>query len=162
AWNSQPWKFKIGEDTIEIHADVSRALGAADPRNRELTISCGAVISNLRVALSRGGYAWLLDCLPAQSNPALLARLAVRRPGRSRRETDLLYEAIANRFTVTGRLRNRPVPSALLSSLATIAAEEHAWLEFIVGDWEREQAAEILARGERAFWKEPDVRKAAG
>jgi nitroreductase len=162
AWNSQPWKFKIGEDTVEIHADRSRSLGAADPQDRELVISCGAAITNLRVALSRAGYAWLLDTLPVQSNPTLLGRMSVRRPGSSSRENDLLYQAIPRRFSVTGRFKSKPVPATLLNSLATLAAEEHAWLEFITGDWERREAAEILARGERAFWKEPEVRRAAG
>jgi nitroreductase len=162
AWNSQPWKFRVGEDTIEVHADKARSLGAADPQDREMVISCGAAIMNLRVGLSRAGYAWLLDLLPVKSNPTLLGRLSVRRPGGSTRETDLLYEAIRQRWTVTGRLKNKPVPVPLLNTLATVAAEEHAWLEFITGDWERQEAADILARGERSFWRDPEARRAAG
>jgi nitroreductase len=161
-WNTQPWKFKIGEDTLEVHADRTRALGPADPQGRELVISCGAAVMNLRIALSRAGYAWLLDTFPVSSNPDLLGRLSVRRPGGSTRENDLLFDAIQKRFTVVGRFRNKPVPGTLLTSIATVAAEEHAWLEYITGDWERQEAAEILARGERAYWKEAEIRRSAG
>ena len=162
AWNSQPWKFKIGEDLIEVHADRSRSLGAADPQDRELTISCGAAIMNLRVGLGRAGYAWLLDTVPVPTAPTVLGRLSVQRQDNTTRENDLLYEAIPKRYTVTGRFKNKPVPAVLLNTLATLAAEEHAWLEFITEDRERAEASAILETGERAFWREPDVRRDDG
>lgn len=37
--NTQPWKFAIKENAIEIHPDYSRRLPVVDPQDRELWIS---------------------------------------------------------------------------------------------------------------------------
>lgn len=55
--NSQPWHFVLNDNTIALCADRMRALAVIDPYDRELIISCGAALLNLRVALSRAGLA---------------------------------------------------------------------------------------------------------
>jgi Putative TM nitroreductase len=49
--NTQPWLFKIRGDVLELYADRTRALPIVDPANRALTISCGAALFHLRIAL---------------------------------------------------------------------------------------------------------------
>ena len=44
------------EHEIFVHADVRRQLHVADPRGREMLISCGAALFNIRVALRHLGY----------------------------------------------------------------------------------------------------------
>jgi hypothetical protein len=39
--NTQPWKFVVSENLIEIHPDEARRLTVADPQDRELWISLG-------------------------------------------------------------------------------------------------------------------------
>jgi hypothetical protein len=53
--NTQPWKFAIRQDVIEIYPDYSRRLPVVDPDNRELWISLGCALENL--LLVRYGYA---------------------------------------------------------------------------------------------------------
>ena len=48
--NTQPWRFTVGRDAIELHADVSRRL-RVDPDGREMVISCGAALYGLRLAV---------------------------------------------------------------------------------------------------------------
>src|SRR5216683_5000593 len=73
--NTQPWLFKIEDDTIELYADRACALPVVDPDDRELTISCGAALLNLRIALRHFGYRDLVQALPEPDNPDLLARI---------------------------------------------------------------------------------------
>ena len=43
-----PWIFRITTDnTIKLYADRTRALPVVDPKDRALTISCGAILFNL-------------------------------------------------------------------------------------------------------------------
>lgn len=49
--NTQPWKFAVQENQIEIHPDYSRRLPVVDPGDRELWISLGCALENLRSAL---------------------------------------------------------------------------------------------------------------
>ncbi len=54
--NSQAWKFKIKENTIEIHPDFNFSLPIVDPNNRELFISLGCATQNIYIASSHFNY----------------------------------------------------------------------------------------------------------
>lgn len=54
--NTQPWKFHIGENAIEIHPDFSRSLPVVDGDHRELYISLGCAAENLILAAGELGY----------------------------------------------------------------------------------------------------------
>jgi hypothetical protein len=49
---------------IELHADLDRSLPATDPEQRELRISCGAALLNLRLALQSHSIRPLVTLLP--------------------------------------------------------------------------------------------------
>jgi len=54
--NSQPWKFQISGENIQIHPDYTRRLPVVDPSDRELWISLGCALENLMVAARSFGY----------------------------------------------------------------------------------------------------------
>src|SRR5437588_11255882 len=54
--NTQPWRFRLAGGTFELYADTSRLVSGADPTGRELVISCGAALLNLRIALRQVGF----------------------------------------------------------------------------------------------------------
>jgi hypothetical protein len=54
--NTQPWKFALTENAIDIHPDYARRLPAVDPHDRELWISLGCALENLLVAARAAGY----------------------------------------------------------------------------------------------------------
>ncbi|MGM0378029.1 MAG: Acg family FMN-binding oxidoreductase [Bacteroidota bacterium] len=54
--NTQPWLFKTGKESIEIHPNFQRALKIVDPDHRELFISLGCALENLCLAASAKGY----------------------------------------------------------------------------------------------------------
>src|SRR6476620_1456324 len=54
--NTQPWLFRTTDDGVQVSADYSRRLPLVDPYDRELLMSVGAAITNLRVAAAWFGY----------------------------------------------------------------------------------------------------------
>ena len=58
--NTQPWRFAITENAIEIHPDYTHRLPVVDPNDRELWISLGCALENLIIAARALG----LDCGP--------------------------------------------------------------------------------------------------
>lgn len=54
--NTQPWLFKVNDQSIEIHPNLSKSLSVVDPDNRELFVSLGCATENLRIAASQKGY----------------------------------------------------------------------------------------------------------
>ena len=58
--NTQPWKFSIKGNNIEVYADFTRQLPEVDPEKRELYISVGCAISNLLIAAEHFGFGYKL------------------------------------------------------------------------------------------------------
>lgn len=54
--NTQPWLFKIVDDKIDLYSDRTRSLPVVDPDDRELTISCGAALYHIGLAMNHFGY----------------------------------------------------------------------------------------------------------
>ena len=54
--NTQPWKFIIHSDHIDILPDFSRALPVVDPDHRELFVSLGCAAENLCIAAAHKGW----------------------------------------------------------------------------------------------------------
>ena len=53
--NTQPWLFRIAAERLDLLADRTRCLPVVDPRDRALTISCGAALEHLAIAARRFG-----------------------------------------------------------------------------------------------------------
>jgi len=75
--NTQPWRFRLAAHRIDLWADRTRALPVNDPDDRELLLSCGAALFNLRVASARHGLAASVVLQPDAAHPDLLARVAL-------------------------------------------------------------------------------------
>src|SRR5688572_10345825 len=86
--NTQPWRWRIDGSTLELFAAPERQLGVTDPAGRLSTISCGAALHHVVVAMSAAGWSVDVVRLPDPEHPGLLARLSVT--GR----TDVSIEAI--------------------------------------------------------------------
>ena len=121
--NTQPWRFKVGPQAIELYADTSRKL-RADPLGREMLISCGAAVFGLRLALRSLGYLPVVELLP---DPARLRLLARVRPGRTAAMTAperKMVEAVPHRHTHRGPFEPAPLPGRLLAGLQHDAVTE--------------------------------------
>lgn len=75
--NTQPWRWLVHDDNLDLYADRSRALPLTDPDGRLLTISCGAALHHAVVALAAGGWAARVDLLP---DGDVLARISLAGP----------------------------------------------------------------------------------
>ncbi|GIH21754.1 NAD(P)H nitroreductase [Acrocarpospora phusangensis] len=126
--NSQPWSFALDEDEIILRADTDRRLRAADPEGRELLLSCGAALFNVRTAIRATGCEPLVRMLPDPDRPALVARVRIGPAGAVEEETKMLREEIPRRRTHRAGFIPRPVPPRLLDLLVKEAEREGARL----------------------------------
>jgi hypothetical protein len=62
--NTQPWRWRIGPHSVDLHADWDRHLPATDPDRRDLVLSCGVALHHLRVALAATGLHTEIDRFP--------------------------------------------------------------------------------------------------
>lgn len=101
AHNTQPWKFKVGDNYVDIFVDWNRHLSVSDPSLRELYISLGCATANILVAARYWNYQPALSYFPdgeAKNKPA--ARITLTPAGSaSGNGTADLFAAVGNRRT---------------------------------------------------------------
>lgn len=144
--NTQPWIFRLG-NTIELLADRTRALPVNDPFDRELTISCGAALMNLRVAAASRGLIADVDTQPLGEKPDLLARIQLRE-GAADEQLKRLHVALDKRHTTREPFQRKPVSGALIRDLIAAVAAEGARLQVVDGEL-RKRVASLIAEGDR-------------
>ena len=119
--NSQPWMFKVTDDTIDVYADTRRNIGAIDPDLREMTTGIGCALENLLIAAAHVGYATNVTLLPEAGNPAHAAhiRLVSATPAPAS-----LYDTIPRRHTNRGPYDTaRPISPEVLAQCSALGAD---------------------------------------
>jgi nitroreductase len=98
--NSQPWRWITDGTTLDLFADEGRLMPAADPQGREITLSCGAALDHLVLAMAIAGWNTNVQRFPDQDAPYHVARMQFRRTAVGITETSWLRaDAIRWRHT---------------------------------------------------------------
>jgi hypothetical protein len=145
--NTQPWYFRIAaDDRIDICArfgdgadteftmNGNRRLPVSPALRRELIISCGAALYNLRLAIRVTGHDVAVWLFPGDSGPLVLASVEIV-TGRTKRPTvteQELYDAIPRRHTNRWPYDDRnPVPPPVLVAMQHAAGREEGCLRVL-------------------------------
>ena len=156
--NTQPWLFRSGQAGVSVHADRTRRLPVNDPADRELTISCGCALMNLRVAAAAAGRAYRCELLPEGKDSSCLARIAWQ-DGVPDGEEAGLASAIDRRRTCRQRFLPASVPSEAVERLMAMAEGEGGRLHVIGPGESRHELAELVAAGDAIQWGDRDWRR---
>ncbi|HDR9358626.1 nitroreductase [Burkholderia vietnamiensis] len=157
--NSQPWRFVVNGATISLCADRMRALPVVDPFDRELIISCGAALLNLRVALDHAGLAHTITTFPSEVDPDLLALVRVCDDGYSDAALGALFDAIPERVTTRAPFEASTVPDDLQQALIAAGVAEGAEVACIDALANRARVAELVAEADRQQFADPRFRR---
>jgi hypothetical protein len=159
--NTQPWRFRVESGAIHLYADRLRALPVNDPQDRELTISCGCALMNLRVAAARERLATSVRLLPDTSAPDLLASLdfGPLPVDATVAAEDALFPGIALRRTYRHGFEPVPVAPAALEAMIDAAQAEGAELRLVRAEPLHSQLAALVAEGDACLWDDPRWRR---
>ena len=146
--NTQPWRFRVSPDAVELRSDPRRKL-RADPSGREMLISCGAALFGLRLAVRSLGYLPVTELLPDPAQLRLLARVrtgAAAPPNGLERQ---MLDAVPHRHTHRGPFAPGPLPHGLLAGLQHDALAEGATLALVTGGLAYDRLERITAAAAR-------------
>jgi hypothetical protein len=119
--NSQPWRWRVGDESLHLYADPDRHLPNTDPDSRDLLLSCGASLHHAVVALAALGWQAKINRLPDPLHPGHLAVIEVYRHPAT--ELDIaLAAAIPRRRTDRRHYGWWPVPAADITLMGSRAA----------------------------------------
>lgn len=147
--NTQPWRFGLADDRIELWADRSRTLPFVDPDGREMAISCGAALFGARLAIRCLGREPVVRLCPDRTRPDLLATIelgAVREVSDADRRT---LDVVARRHTHRGPFAPLEMARPVLVELRHAAEEEGAQLLFVEQEGKRRKLAGLLTAADR-------------
>ena len=156
--NTQPWSFRILSDGVSILADYDRRLSVADPADRELLMSIGAAIMNLRVAAAHFGMHCKVSLAGGEAPAAHLATLRIRESFDTERELAPLFSALPRRRTNRSRYRAKPLAAAELARILSFSGESGRVL-LITGEELKEKIARMVNQGDRWQLSDPDFRE---
>ncbi|MCV7166692.1 Acg family FMN-binding oxidoreductase [Mycobacterium stomatepiae] len=119
--NTQPWRWLVGSQSLDLHADADRQLPNTDPDGRDLILSCGAALNHCVVAFAAVGWHAKVSRLPNPADPNHLAAIELSR--RSADASDIaLAAAIPRRRTDRRHFSSWPVPVADIAQMAARSA----------------------------------------
>ncbi len=159
--NAQPWQFRITAEGVEVLPDLSRRLPVVDPLDRELWMSIGAAITNLRVAAAHFGF----DTTVLYSAETILVTFMETCAPDAELRT--LFPAIKRRHTNRNTFWQEPLEPEAIEHLCDITDAYPETLRLILprhntraGELvefaEREQMSVPLYRDELATWIRPN------
>lgn len=132
--NSQPWRWRIAGDALELRADRQRQLSVVDPDGRLLTLSCGAALHHARVALAGDGVTAEVSRLPESTDPDLVAHVRFTGTEVAAPAAIRAQQAIALRRTDRRPFADVPVPVDVIEELRIAAEREGAHLHLLRPD----------------------------
>jgi len=160
--NTQPWKFALTDDGIEVYADYARRMPVADPGGRELIMSIGAAIFTLRVAASHYG----IDCRVdydysgASDRPVAVVQCAASAGhGPLDQELEPLFAVIPRRHTNRNAFLISRLPQSVVQVFAALPHGSQAALAVSADGVLIERVAELVAEADRRQLSDPEFRK---
>lgn len=156
--NTQPWLFHWDGRAFELRGDTTRGLSAADPDGRELVLSCGAALYNLRLGLLKLGFRGAPTLLPDPRQPRLFARVVVEAGTPADVRVRRMYAAMTRRHTHRGGFEDRPLSADLLVQLQQAAADEGAMLLYVHDPGQRRRVLHLARAAERTLANDERVR----
>ena len=161
--NTQPWRFEVDGQVIDVYLDGSRTLPAEDPTGRAMRIAAGAATFNLRCTAESLGYGTWLGLAPYPEEPDLLARIVVEPTGTPDEQLRDLAAQIPHRHTERHPSDADPLSQSTKVALLQAAYAEGAELTWLgetevndlldmVLDTDLREIHDWHRRAERAHW----------
>jgi nitroreductase len=154
--NSQPWRFRVSAQAVELWSDPGRKVHN-DPIGREMLISCGAALFGLRLAVRSLGYQPVVELLPDPASLRLLARVAIGGAMPVNPLERQMLGAVPRRHTHRGAFAAGPLPTGLLAGLQNDALAEGAELALVGDGLPFDRLARIVAEAARRGDTDPSA-----
>jgi len=134
--NTQPWRWRITGDSMDLRLEPIRLLQVADPDTRLATLSCGAALHHARVSLAAQGWRATVTRIPDPARPEHLAHLRVdgTAPAPVEALTVRRAHTIKLRHTDRRPLTGPPISPAQTATITTAVEAEGASLHILRPD----------------------------
>lgn len=158
--NTQPWKFIVGRNEIDVVVDHRRWLNVSDPQQRELYISMGCAIESIRLAADFANCETSVSYFPVHGDATLVARVKMEGTG-SRREfamPEMLPFAVTRRTSHKKFDPARPVTDIERRAIYTCFGDPGVSLHFITDRGALDSLARLELEADWALFANDEYR----
>jgi nitroreductase len=141
--NTQPWRWQVGEDALDLYLVHSRQLAITDPDRRLAILSCGAALHHARTALAAEGHHVEVTRLPDPEQPGWLARIRLTDRSEVTAAAVRLVQTVRVRHTDRRPLTGTPLAPADLDAIVTAVGAEGIRLHILRRDQVLDLAAAV-------------------
>jgi nitroreductase len=160
--NTQPWRFKLTDRSIDLYIDPRRSPGALDPYLREEHIGIGCALENMMLAAAANGYTATATLLPGKlveagtrSEPELLAHIDL---AAGHTQPSELFDAIPDRHTNRNPYHLKQLPPEFLDDVRKLADGSEDTKTFLfASDEDRERIVSMIAEANNIVYADPLV-----
>jgi nitroreductase len=154
--NTQPWRFLLADDQVELYSDPARGLAIRDPEGQQRVLAGGAALGLLRVALRALGLDEHTELTP-DDHPDLLARVRLTGSVAPTPEQTWLLQAAPKRRSHRPPMADKPVRERLLQRLQDMSRETGAELVLLTRPAQRAALATRVEAALAALDLDPDA-----
>ena len=132
--NTQPWRWRLTDQTLDLFTDRSRVLAVTDPDARLATLSCGVALHHARMSLAAQGWQVTTTRMPEPADPDHLARHHVDGRAPVDPAAALHLRTIPLRHTDRRPVTGEPVPPRALEAITAAVTSEGTGLHRLTAD----------------------------
>lgn len=156
--NSQPWLFKIEDNSCKFFYNPRLKLPQGDPKQRDLFISMGCCLENFLIA---GEYFKMIDKVEYVLKGNLVAEVFIKdyvdqSPDERFRD---LVEAIPKRINYRGLFKNRSIDHIVVERIVKENNCDNLRVDVVIDEGKREEIALLTAQGLRIAHASPLFRR---
>ncbi|MFT6898820.1 MAG: hypothetical protein ACJA13_003247, partial [Paraglaciecola sp.] len=153
--NTQPWLFRLNDNSLDIYVDFKRALSFVDPDNREMIISCGAAIGTLVLAAKYFSYQANVKYAPTADPAGLLASISLTQSHKPGADDIAIFGAIMRRQTNRGPFDDMTIAPQILNDCARVAKSYGVEFVHFIDDEQKDFIAELAQLADRKQFSQP-------
>lgn len=158
--NTQPWLFKIKDESCEIYKDNKLNLTYADPLGRDLYISIGCAIENLILASK---YFKVYKDIKYYFQENLIAEVFFQNLNQiSQPDTELekFLIGIKKRLNARGLFKNRPIPEKIINEIYNLNDyQELIQINVLTDKNKIEEVGKLIAQGLEIAYRNKNFRQ---
>jgi hypothetical protein len=159
SYNTQPWRFNVSGNQIDVFADKSRWLQVADADQRELYLSLGSALENLRVAADHFGYNYSITYFPGPQD--LVARVVLQ-PQALPSLDPRLFPAIALRQTNRNPYEEQAIGDADLITLQRLGSDQDVRTDLVTDSATKKKFLDLTVRADQIQYSDVDFKSELG
>ena len=122
--NSQPWKFQIEDNSLNIFVVPERALPASDPSGQQLCIGVGCLVENFCIAANYYGFVATVKFLGDILGKSPIVSITVEKSINTHNDDEVLINFITQRVSNRNKYQEKALPDNFIKKLQKLSTEQ--------------------------------------